>query len=341
MISVHLRVCQTLINTAAVSTVRQRAPQRTGAGIGAHGRPDASACVAGRTRRRGRPVRCLRLRHLVGRAAAGLRFLGRRAPPPTAPAVADARVATAPHSLGAERTRTQGRGNGAGRCARGGVDRDVSRRAGGARAAFGSKRDGPPGYGDQPESHRRERIAARASRARSARSALFGRAGAGHRGTVLGRRCRRRVQVAPYGVVARGLPCAARTGAQWRCDGARARIGTTGVRPRRRGRTVLVPSRGASTRGRALRVPDRAGPGGDVVDDRRPRPARARKVDRRRPGLAVRVVGVALRALTLPSFPDPRVRLWYVPHAIGRPTRECRWRSSAARDSGVRLSPPT
>ena len=55
-------------------------------------------------------------------------------------------------------------------------------------------------------------------------------------------------------------------------------------------------------------------------------------------GVAVRVVGVALRALNRRD-PAPSltgcVRLWYVPHGSGRRTRECRWRSSARTDSGA------
>ena len=95
-------------------------------------------------------------------------------------------------------------------------------------------------------------------------------------------------------------------------------------------------------RGRALRVPDRAGPGRDVVDGRRPRPARARDVARRRPDARCSRGGSRTPSVdALRASLTARVRLWYVPHAIGRRTRECRWRSSARTGSGARSSPPT
>ena len=155
-------------------TVPGRAHQRTGAGIRAHGRPAASSRVAGRTGCRVRTVRRLRLRHLVGRAAARLRFLGRRAPPPAATPVADrARCERASPA----RRPTDARARSRQWCwsvrSRWGGSR-LRTRARGASAALGSGRDGPPGDGDQPGSHRRQPILARAARARSARRALFG-----------------------------------------------------------------------------------------------------------------------------------------------------------------------
>ena len=284
---------------------------------------------------RRRPTR--RLRHLVGRAAA----------PPTS-GREPRRRGDAGRGCALRRVRRPAPRLGAiaavlvGALAVGWIATSRGARAHGPRSARRRRRphrrDGRPA-----RSHRRRPIRAHAARARSARRAQCG--------TGRGRAARRAARSAGVDVDYRLLGRdAVRAAYLARSAAARRRptapgpgSGPPGVRTRRRGRTVVVAAGGAAPRGRALRLPDRAGPGRDVVDGRRPRAcsrtrSRPTPTSRRcsRGGSRTPSVDASRRA-----FPD-RARQTLVRSArLGRRTRECRWRSSARTDSGARSSPPT
>ena len=84
--------------------------------------------------------------------------------------------------------------------------------------------------------------------------------------------------------------------------------GPPGVRARRRRRAGVVTARRSHEHGRALRLPHREWPGRDVVDRRRSRACLLTRRALRGSGRSVRVVGIALRALTprptAPARPD-------------------------------------
>ena len=302
-----------------------------------------SASVAGRARRRGRPVRCLRLRHLVGRVAAGLRFWA-GAPAPVATPVADARVA-----LASRRHRTDadaGRGDGAGRCARAAwIATSHAGQAGPApRSARSGRRTGQ---------RRPARFAPRERTVACARALVphgravrpgRGRDDAGRRGTVLGRRCRRRLPVAPCGVGARGLPCAARTGGVRRCDGARARIGPPacargGEEERSWSRPLgASTARSAATRAGSSRAGPRCGGRSTTAACSRTRSPSDADLDRRCSRGGSRTPSVDGGS---PSFPDPASDFgtFRTPLVVGPGSVDGDLQPRS--DSGARSSPPT